>query len=116
MEHLAVNESQGEKEAGPGKYNNKYYSVEFCLEGPGIAHQFKIWRIPPMNMCLLIKKDSHILRGLKEGDTFNMKYYGTKSAYPPDSLQTTIQHITENEQERFKDHYLVGLEILDRRN
>jgi hypothetical protein len=116
MEDFVVSENPGEENAEPAKVDNKYYSVEFSIEGPSIPHQFKIWSIPPMNMCLLIKKNSHILRGLREGDTLNMKYYSSEPAYPPDSLKTTIRQITENEEERFKDHCLVGLEILERRN
>jgi hypothetical protein len=116
MEDAVFNDKQGEQKANPFKFESKYYSVEFSIEGPGLPHQFKIWRIPPMDMCLLIRKDSHILRGLKEGDTLKMKYYSSKPAYPPDSLQTAIRQITENEHERFKDHCLVGLEILEQRN
>jgi hypothetical protein len=116
MEDLLVSEKPGEKSAESVEADNRYYSVEFSVEGPGIPHQFKIWSIPPMNMCLLIKKDSHILRELKEGDTLNMKYYSSEPAYPPDSLETAIRQITQNEQERFKDHCLVSLEILERQN
>ncbi|MFO7737299.1 MAG: hypothetical protein R6V46_02390 [Desulfatiglandaceae bacterium] len=116
MEDAVVSKTQGEEEARPANLESKYYSVEFSVGGPNIPHQFKIWRIPPMDMCLLIRKDSHILRGLKEGDTLNMKYYSSKPAYPPDALETTIRQITKNSQERFKDHFLVGLEILERRN
>ena len=116
MKDVGVSKQQGKEGSRPVNLESEYYSVEFSVGGPGIPHQFKIWTIPPMNMCLLVRKDSHILRRLKEGDTLNMKYYSSKPAYPPDSLKTAIRQITETAQERFKDHFLVGLEILERRN
>ena len=92
---------------------DQYYSVEFSVNGPSVPHQFKLWNIPPTPMCLLVKEDSDVLRGLKVGDTVKMKYYPADSAFPSDYLDTAIRHIGKNDQERFKNHYLVGLEIVE---
>jgi len=113
MEKLAVVKKKEEKECDLKMQMDQYYSVEFSVNGPSVPHQFKLWNIPPTPMCLLVKEDSDVLRELKVGDTVKMKYYPADSAFPSDYLDTTIRHIGKNDQERFKNHYLVGLEIVE---
>ena len=113
MKKLSVVKKTEEPKCAFKKQMDQYYSVEFSINGPNVPHQFKIWHIPPTAMCLLVKEDSHVLRGIKVGDTFKMKYYSAGSAYPTDYLDTAIRHIEKNDQKRFKNHYLIGLEILD---
>jgi hypothetical protein len=113
MEKLAVVKKKEEKKCDLKMQMEQYYSVEFSVNGPSVPHQFKLWNIPPTPMCLLVKEDSDVLRGLKVGDTVKMKYYPADSASPSDYLDTAIRHIGKNDQERFKNHYLVGLEIVE---
>jgi hypothetical protein len=113
MKEPAKNKKLEEKNADYKRERDQYYSVEFSINGLGVPHQFKIWNIPPTAMCLLVKENSDILRGLRVGDTLRMKYYSANSAYPSDYMETTIRHIGKNDQERFKQHYLVGLEIVE---
>ena len=113
MEELPKEKKSKEKKPEHERRMDQYYSVEFSINGLSVLHQYKIWKIPPTAMCLLIKENSDILRGLRVGDTLRMKYYSTNSAYPSDYMETAIRHITKNNEERFKNHYLVGLEILE---
>ena len=113
MEELAKEKKSKEKKPEHGKRVDQYHSVEFSINGLSVLHQFKIWKIPPTTMCLLIKENSDILRGLRVGDTLRMKYYSANSAYPSDYMETTIRHIGKNDQERFKKHYFIGLEIVE---
>jgi hypothetical protein len=113
MEELVGREKAQETTSEIGEYNDKYHSVEFAISGASVLHQFKIWNIPPTSMCLLVKKDSYLLRSLKVGDKLNMKYYPAESGHPPDFFETAIRDIVENDQTRFKNHFLVGLEILE---
>jgi hypothetical protein len=113
MEKLAVVKKKEGKKCELKMQIDQYYSVEFSVNGPSVPHQFKLWNIPPTPMCLLVKEDSDVLRGLKVGDTVKMKYYPADSAFPSDYLDTAIRHIGKNDQERFKNHYLVGLEIVE---
>jgi len=113
MEKLAVVKKKEEKKCEFKMQIDQYYSVEFSVNGPSVPHQFKLWNIPPTPMCLLVKEDSDVLRGLKVGDTVKMKYYPADSAFPSDYLDTAIRHIEKNDQVRFKNHYLVGLEIVE---
>jgi hypothetical protein len=113
MKEPANNKKSGEKKSGHKRRMDQYYSVEFSINGLSVPRQFKIWNIPPTAMCFLVKENSNILRGLRVGDTLRMKYYSANSAYPSDYMETAIRHIGKNDQERFKKHYLVGLEIVE---
>lgn len=115
MKESAVTKEQVGRRTGPIEHANPYSSVEFSINGLEIAYQFKIWNTASTPMCVLVKEDSNIVPRLKVGDTLNMKYYPTGSAYSPECLETAILHITKNDQGRFRGHYLVGLEILEGR-
>ena len=91
---------------------SQYFSVEFVLGGADTIYQFRIWDLSPQGMCVLVKSDSDLLKHLKVGQNWNMKYYGDDASRPADYLTTQIRHITRDESGRFKDHYLVGLSIL----
>lgn len=93
---------------------DQFNSVEISIDGLDLPYQFKIWENRSTSMNVLIKEDSGVLPLLKVGDTFNMKYYSSKSIYPLENVKTAISHITKNDRGRLKGHYLVGLEILPR--
>jgi len=96
---------------------DQFHSVEFSIRGLNVSYQFKIWDMFSSCMCILVKEYSDILPRLKVGDTWNMKYYSNASSvYRPECLKTVIRHIIKNDQGRFKGHYLVGLEILEKQN
>jgi hypothetical protein len=113
--HSATRGLMGRKSALP-RPMNQFYSVEFSIRGLDVLYQFRIWDIFSSCMCILVKEYSDILPRLKVGDTWNMKYYSTGSVYRSECLKTVIRHITKNDQGRFKGHYLVGLEILEKQN
>jgi len=52
-----------------------------------------------------------ILERIKEGESFNMKYYSSVLESPIE-LKTKIDYLTKEKNGRFKNHYLVGLKIL----
>jgi hypothetical protein len=101
-----------ERRSEPRRQVDRYYSLEFSIDGVDMAYQFKIWDMASSSMSVLIKEDSAILPRLKVGDTLHVKYYSTDSDYPSEYLRTAVRHITRNDQGRLKGHYLVGLEIL----
>ncbi len=90
-------------------------SVEFSIGKRSVAHQFKLWSIESMSMCILVKEDSRVMSGIKVGDIFNMKYNSRNSENSSESecLKTAIRHIIKKDQGQFKGHYLVELEILE---
>jgi hypothetical protein len=64
-------------------------------------------------MCVMIRPDSDILKHLRVGDILNMKYYKNDTSKAVEFLKTEIRHITRDDTGRFKNHYLVGLSILN---
>lgn len=62
-------------------------------------------------MFIIVKESSDILNRIKEGESFNMKYYSSVLEYPIE-LKTEIDYLTKEKNGRFKNHYLVGLKIL----
>ena len=114
MKECAFTNKLLEKRSEYRKQVHQYHSVEFSIDGLEFSYQFRIRNMASMSMCVLVKEDSDILPRLKVGETLNMKYYSTGSVYPPEYLETAIRHITKDDQGRFKGHFLVGLEILDR--
>lgn len=82
------------------------------VEGAEAVYQFRIWDLSPQGMCVLVKETSDLLKHLKVGQTWNMKFYRDDASKPADYLTTKIRHITKDESGRFKDNYLVGLSIL----
>jgi len=91
--------------------SDKFYSVEFMVNGLPYLFQFKIWSTPSKQMFIMVKETSDILKQLKEGESFNMKYYSDVPKYPI-ALKTQIDYLKKEKDGRFKNHYLVGLKIL----
>lgn len=90
---------------------DQFYSVEFKVSGLPYLFQFKIWTTLENQMFIMVKESSDILKRIKEGDIFKMKYYNSTSKYPI-RLKTRIDSIIKEKDGRFKNHYLVGLKIL----
>ena len=90
---------------------DRYYSVQFTVDGLKPHYQFKTWNISEKGLCILVKEDSAVLEHLKTGDVLEMTYYVNDPQGSLENLQTRIQHITMNDSGRFKGHYLVGLSI-----
>lgn len=95
---------------------DQFYSVELSIRGLDIPYQFRLWNMASPFTFVLVKEYSDIVPRLRVGDTLNMKYYPAGAVYRPESLKTAIRHVTKNDQGRFRGHYLVGLEIVERGN
>jgi hypothetical protein len=93
---------------------DRYYSVEFRLAETGNVYQFKLRDISSKGLGILVNKDSAVLKHLKVGDTLDMHYIPPESSGTSESLKTKIAHITQNENEPFKGHFLIGLFITER--
>lgn len=91
----------------------QYSSVEISNKDIDYSYHFKLWNFASASMCILVREDSQILPKLKEGDTFNMKYYTGNSYCAAKYRETAIRQISKDNNGRFKGHYLVHLEILD---
>ena len=108
-----MNNDQMERRAESRSRIEQYYSVEFRISDQDYLYQFKIRNISTKGVCVLIREDSDILKHLEVGDILDMKYYPGDLLSPPVNLKTQIKHITKDDEGRFKNHYLVGLSILE---
>ena len=105
-----------ERRSEPRTKVDKYYSVEFFVPSGTFTYQFRIWNLSRKGICIVVKDDSNLMKHLKVGDVFNMKYYSTDSSSPWVHLKTEIKHITKQKKGRFEGHTLVGLLILEKQD
>jgi hypothetical protein len=104
---------------GPKRCNNpaskfdKYSSVEFSISNLHYVYQFKIQENSSSGMGVYIKEDSVVLKHLRVGDIFEMKYYADTLSEEAEYLKTEIRYITKERQGRFRGHYLVDLSIIE---
>jgi len=90
---------------------NNYYSVQFSLSRMDPLYLFKLRDISSNGLCILVKQDSTVFKGLNEGDILDMEYNPTESSAPTKLLTTQI--ISKNCYDRFKGHSIVELAIID---
>lgn len=102
-----------ERRTEPRTEVEAFYSTELILPNVTTIYQFRIWNLSSRGMCILVKNDSGILAHLKVGTVLEMKYNPADRSTPPKQFRTEIRHITQDEEGRFKDHSLVGLQILE---
>jgi hypothetical protein len=93
---------------------DKYFSVQFSLNGMGPTYLFKLRDISLNGICILVKEDSAVLKHLKVGDILNMEYNPPKSSGSNKIFKTRIEYISKNHQNCFTGHFLVGLSIIDK--
>lgn len=113
MTQFAVTNELAESRFEPGKQVDQYRSVEFSISGCAFIYQFKIWDTSLKEKYVLVKEDSGLLRYLKVGDIFNLKYYTIDLSSPVKYLRTEISDITKGDRGRFKGLCLVLLSILE---
>ena len=88
-------------------------SVEFKPGKTAMVYHFKLKDFSSKGFGILVRKDSNVLKHIKEGDVLDMMYYPDNLANNPRSHHTEIKHISEPEPGRYYDHLLVGLLILE---
>jgi len=93
---------------------DQHHSVELSIHDAGLIYRFRIWNLSARGMCIVVKKDSDLLKHLKVDNILNVKYYPTDSSSRTECLKTQIEHITKDQQGRFRNHVLVGLFILEK--
>ena len=92
---------------------DRYYSVEFLINGLGCLYECKLWNISKKGVCILVKDDSPVLEHFKMGDVLNMRYYKRGERNPADYYKTEIRHISPDTTGKFEGHQFVGLMLLE---
>jgi hypothetical protein len=91
---------------------DEVYTVELAYSSLPCAYMFRMWNLSSKGTCIVVRDDSEVLKQVKVGDVLEMKYYKTDTSSRPECLETEIKHITKDDGGRFKNHTLVGLQIL----
>jgi hypothetical protein len=62
-------------------------------------------------LCLLVREDSQILKKIKVGEKYKMKYYPVNLLDKVKYIDTEIRHITKSKNTSLAGHYMVGLSL-----
>ena len=88
-----------------------YYSVEINIGGSDHVNQFVIYDMSSSGLCLLVREDSLILKQIKVGEKYKMKYYPVNLLDKVTYIDTQICHITKSKNSGLSGHYMVGLSL-----
>ena len=104
-----------EHRSEPRKLLDKYHTVQFMLNRAGPAYMFKLRDLSTQGLCILVRRDSAVLKVLKVGDVMDMQFLPPGARMPAEQLRTEIRHITPKDSESpVSGHSMVGLVILER--
>lgn len=113
MEEKTANNDFTERHLEPRNILNKYYSVQFSINGYDPVYMFKLRDFSYNGLCILVKEDSDVLKCLKVNETINMEYNPTASQGTSKFLKTRISDIERNNYGGLTGHCLVGLSIIE---
>ena len=102
-----------ERRTEPREPSNKFHSVEMKLASLPI-YLFKLKDISSDGACFLVKEGSAILKHLKVGDMYNMRYHAEDKLESSEEFKSEIKYIKKALEKPFKGHYLVGIMILEK--
>jgi hypothetical protein len=108
-------ENPAEKRAETREILEKMKSLELKLPDLPI-YVFRVKDTSPNGICFLVKADSDILNHIQEGQILNMRYHAEDITKPSEVFISEIKHITKMDKGPYKNHQLVGLMILEKRN
>jgi hypothetical protein len=114
MDPLKEKGEEPERRSESRKVVDDYYSVEFNLSRELPVHQFRVRDMSPLGLGILVNESSEVLKRLTVGDALEMKFNPINGSDAAECLKTEIRHITRMDKGRFRGHYLVGIQILER--
>lgn len=92
---------------------DEFHSVEVSISGMAPAYVYKLRDISSMGMSVVVKEGSDLLNLIEIGDILDMKFNPNEASDPVEYFKTEIRHITKDAQGRFRDHFIVGLSVLE---
>ena len=109
---ISVNHSPNRR-SEPRQPSKKFHSVEMKLASLPI-YLFKLKEISSNGACFMVKEGSAILRHLQVGQILNMRYHADDEMEPSEVFKSKIKHITKALENPYKDHYAVGIRLLEK--
>ena len=109
-----MEENFTEKRSEPRKKADEYSSVEFITSDFIPAHLFVVYNVAPTGIGIIVKEGSAALKHLKVGRIMEVKFtLSSKVRGGFENSKVEVTHITKDDKDRFKGHYLIGLSILE---
>ena len=108
-----MKENFTEKRSEPRKKTDEYVSVEFITSDFIPAHLFVVYNVAPTGIGIIVKEGSAALKHLKVGRIMEAKFTLSKVRGGFENCKVEIRHITKDDKDWFKGHYLIGLSILE---
>ncbi len=102
-----------DRRASPRTLVDRYYSVQFSIAKETPAYQFKLRDLSKGGLSIAVRRDSAILEHLKTGEIHRMRYAPLDAPGQLKDILTEIRHITLCQEGPYKDHYLVGLCVVE---
>ncbi len=103
-----------ERRSEPRILADPYYSVQFTIGKKAPVYQFKLRDFSPSGLCILVRDDSAVLKYLEAGMVLQMDYATPESPGTLTRITTQVKHITKGREARYKEHFMVGLAIVER--
>jgi hypothetical protein len=89
------------------------YRAELHLAGTP-AHLFMIRDMSSKGACILMGKDSSFLKLISVDQVVDVHFVSRDPSYPSGRFRSKIRHISTTQETRYRNHWLVGLSILER--
>lgn len=89
------------------------YSVEIKIKNINCLYQFKLWKSPSEPTFFLVKPDSGLMKWIHPGDVLHMTYYSDDMDCPKKQFATRILNIHQENEGRFRGHFIVKLGIVE---
>ena len=102
-----------ERRREPREILDQYYSVEIAVGGQAPHYQFKIRDISNSGLSVLVHESSGLISMLGVGDTVEIAYHTEHPPSYPKFKKAEIVYIEKGTENRFKNHYKVGMRALE---
>lgn len=114
MEYLSESGIAEDYVASNRQIMEKFYSVQFAIDGRAPLYQFRIKNISPDGPGILIGEESAVLSSLNVGDELDMTYCPCGVKDVSKELRTKVMHIDHHTEGKFEGHVVIGLSVIDR--
>jgi hypothetical protein len=78
------------------------------------AHLFMIKDMSSKGACILIGKDSSFLKLINVDQVVDVHFISKHPSYPSGRFRSKIRHISTTQGDRYRNHCLVGISILEK--
>ena len=92
---------------------SEWASIEFKPSERALDFCCRIRDFSSSGLGMLVSKESEVIKHIKVGDTFPVRYHEGRATPEPMNLKVRISHITRADDGR-EDYMIVGLSILER--